>query len=88
MRQIWLLLSFCSWLIVPAGLLAGYLAYGLPHLIWWRSWIDTGQSYSASFPRHYTSCTYIGPFGPQTLPARQGSCVWIAFLKKTGAQDE
>lgn len=88
MRPFWVRPSYLTWLIVPALLFAGYQAYGLPHLIWWRTWVDEGRGYDPHQPRTYISCTYIGPYDPITVPATHGACTWIVFFQDTAGRDD
>ena len=74
-------LLYFAWAPVAAALFAAYLAYGLPHLIWAYRWLDQGQGYDPFAPRHYTSCTYVGPYGVFEMPAEAGDCAWLVFRK-------
>lgn len=72
-------LSYFVWLIVPVGLYAGYLGYGLPHGRFWYAWIDEGQGLDPFADRHYTHCRYFGPYGYFDFYPRNGQCAWIRF---------
>lgn len=74
------------WIIVPFILLDIYHAYGLPHMIWRYSFLDNGDHYNPFADRHYTSCTFIGPYGEFTRNAHQGKCGWFAFFKEGADQ--
>ncbi len=68
------------WIALPlAGLLA-YLLLGLPHIIWSYEWRDNG-TYDPAAPRHYTRCTFIGPYGTFTTYPANGKCSWVLFRK-------
>lgn len=74
-------LSYFLWLVVPLGLWAAYDAFGLPHAIWSYSWIDEGQGMDPFAKRHYTRCTFIGPYGTFTQSAEYGRCAYVKFFK-------
>jgi hypothetical protein len=74
-------LGYFLWLVVPLGLWAGYDAFGLPHTIWSYSWIDEGQGMDPFAERHYTRCTFIGPYGTFTQNAEYGRCSYVKFFK-------
>lgn len=70
------------WVVVPALVYAAYLIYGLPHLAWRYTWIKTSHGYAPFAHRHYTSCTYWGPYGEFTVDNPPGGkCGWIRFYK-------
>ena len=74
---------FFVWLVVPAGLYAAYLLFGLPHVIWSYEWHALGRnSYSDFSQRHYTSCSYLGPYGLFRETAVNGTCGWVRFRHK------
>ena len=75
--------SFFIFAVVPLALLFTYQTYGLPHPIWSYAWIDQGQGYGPLKQRHYTRCTYLGPYGAFTdhRPA-DGTCHWFVMVKK------
>jgi hypothetical protein len=77
--------SFFLWLIVPTAAYLAYQAYGLPHVIWSYSWLDNGRGYDPYASRHYTSCTYVGPYGVFTDAAPGGRCGWVQFHKARGS---
>lgn len=74
-------LSYFAWLVVPLGLWLAYDSFGLPHAIWSYSWIDEGQGMDPFAERHYTRCTFIGPYGLFTEPAKYGRCAYVKFFK-------
>ena len=73
------------WLVVPAALYLGYLAFGLPHLRWSYSWRDNGHGYSLNAHRHYTHCVFVGPFGRFDVYPADGTCAWVRFYRRQGA---
>ena len=75
-------LSYFIWLIVPVTILLLYLIFGMPHMIWSYSWIDEGQGYDPFATRHYTRCTYVGPYGNFTEHPNNGKCGWVRFRKQ------
>ncbi len=79
-------LRYLVWLIVPVTVLAIYLIFGLPHLIWSYEWRPTGpSSYTDFSARHYTRCTFWGPYGRFTEYPDNGTCGWVRFAKKRGS---
>ena len=72
------------WLIVPAALYLGYLAWGLPHLRFAYSWRDNGHGYSLNAHRHYTHCVFVGPFGRFDFYPTDGTCAWVRFYRRQG----
>ncbi|MCB2012813.1 MAG: hypothetical protein KDF64_19850 [Geminicoccaceae bacterium] len=81
-------LSYFIWLIVPAGLYAAYLTYGLPHGRFSYVWIDQGHGLDPFADRYYTHCRYIGPYGSFDVYPRDGQCAWIRFYFAPDAVDE
>ena len=81
-RVPWVRPSFFVFVLVPLALWLIYQAYGLPHPIWSYAWIDQGQGYGPLKHRHYTRCTYLGPYGAFTdrHPA-DGTCHWFVLRK-------
>lgn len=75
--------SYFVWIIVPLALFVGYLTYGLPHAAWSYAWVDAGQGYGPFAGRHYTSCTYLGPYGAITIRPSDGRCPWVRFFADT-----
>jgi len=76
--------SYFVWIVIPVALYFGYLAYGLPHMIWSYSYRQVGPA-SASNPfagRYYTRCTFIGPYGSFSTYPTNGKCAWVRFFKK------
>lgn len=77
--------SYFVWIVFPIAFYALYLMVGLPHFIWAYEWRNTGQGHDPFANRHYTSCTYIGPYGAFTTSASaDGKCNWFRFRKKRG----
>lgn len=75
-------LRFLGWIIVPIALVGIYLSFGLPHVIWSRSWVNNG-TYDPFAPRFYTRCTFTGAYGEFTIHHPQnGKCSWIIFRKQ------
>lgn len=70
--------SYLAWTIVPAILFGFHQLYGLPHAIW--SYEFRG-SYTDFASRHYTRCTFVGPYGAFTVPATDGQCGWFVFRR-------
>ena len=84
-RVRWVRASYFIFLVVPVGLWLAYQAYGLPHVIWSYSWIDQGQGYGPLKQRHYTRCTYLGPYGAVTeRHPLTGKCKWFVMRKEQG----
>ena len=72
------------WVLVPLGLWLAYSLYGLPHLRFSYSWRDDGQGYDPFAKRYYTRCTYIGPYGEDTILPLRGHCPIFRLIKKPG----
>lgn len=77
-------LSLFIWLFVVGF---AYKAYAndtppRPHMIWEYTFLDNGDQYNPYAERTYLTCTYIGPYGPITLPAEDGRCPWLRMLRK------
>lgn len=70
--------AYFVWVAVPLALVGIYQLYGLPHAIWSYSYRG-GETGFAS--RWYTRCTFVGPYGAFTVPASEGSCGWVLFVK-------
>jgi len=68
------------WIIVPLAAWLIYFNYGAPHFIWSYEWRDNG-THDPFAKRHYTRCTYLGPFGSFTEIPRHGRCAWIRFYQ-------
>ena len=49
------------WLALPLAVYAGYATFGLPHVIWERTFRDNGNRYDPFAARRYTGCTFWGP---------------------------
>ena len=79
MKPRFLRLSYFLWIIVPLALYGSYHLYGLPHVIWSYRWIDHGQGHDPFAFRHYTECTFVGPYGAFTVYPGDGSCGWLRF---------
>ena len=77
-------LSFFYWILVPLALYGGFVTVGLPHAIWSYEFVGNGNAYDPFRPRHYTSCTFWGPFGMFTISASNGRCGYVAFFKEGG----
>lgn len=78
-------LHYFLWVLVPVGLWFVYITYGLPHMLWSYSWRDDGQGHDPMAERYYTRCTYVGPYGNQTILPRNGKCPFLRFEKKAGS---
>lgn len=72
-------LSYLMWIVVPVVLYAAYATWGLPHFIWSY---DFQGSFSDWSQRHYTRCTFIGPYGAFTTYPTDGRCPWLLFAKE------
>ncbi len=77
-------LSLFLWLIGAAALYGIYVTYGLPHGIWSYRFLDNGDQYNPLAERHYTSCTFVGPYGAFTVDAENGRCGWVRMFKEQG----
>lgn len=83
MRALSYSLRFLVWLIVPVALFGAYLILGLPYFIWSYDWRPTGPNSYADFSaRHYTRCSYYGPYGLITEYPADGTCGWLRFAHK------
>lgn len=71
------------WLVFPALMLGIYQLYGLPHVIWSYAWLHNSRSYGDFESRHYTRCTFIGPYGAFTVRPDDGHCGWFLFAKRS-----
>jgi hypothetical protein len=71
--------SYFVWIVVPVVLYGAYAIWGLPHFIW--SYEFRG-SYSDWSRRHYTRCTFVGPYGSRTTYPVDGRCPWLLFTKE------
>ncbi len=83
MKTRFLRIGYFAWIIMPVALYLGYLAFGLPHFIWSYDWRDNG-TYDPFAKRHYTRCTFIGPYGDFTTYPIDGKCGWLVFRKARG----
>ncbi len=79
--------SYFIWILILLGLWLFTVTAGLPHFRWSYDWRDDGQGYDPHAERHYTRCTYLGPYGQFTLHPMNGHCAFIRFQKKAGSQD-
>ncbi len=79
-------LRFFPWIVIPLALYLTYVIAGLPHFIWSYAWMSNGTS-DPFAERHYTRCTFVGPYGRFTLrhPAN-GKCGFIIFRKDRGGR--
>ena len=59
-------LRYFVWVIFPVAFFVAYLLLGLPHMIWSYDWRDNG-THDPFVERHYTRCSFIGPFGAFTI---------------------
>lgn len=75
-------LSYFYWVLVPVALYGSFIAVGLPHMIHSYEFHDNGNPYDPFLERHYTSCTFWGPYGLFTLSTSNGRCHFIAFFKE------
>ena len=73
------------WVVAPVLVWLAYLTFGLPHVIWSYEWRPLGPNSFAEFSRrHYTRCTYAGPYGVFTEYPTDGTCGLVRFKKKRG----
>ena len=79
-------ISYFVWIIVPLALWVAYESFGLPHVIWSRSWIDQGQGMNPFAQRHYTRCLFIGPYGQFDQNAINGRCGLVRFFVEESSQ--
>ena len=84
-RTRFLRLSFFVWIVVPIGLWLTVALVGSPHVIFSYDWsAPRHASYGDFAARHYTRCTYVGPYGFITEYPRHGRCDWLRFSKTPG----
>lgn len=77
--------TYFIWLAPALAVFAFVHTAGLPHLVWSYDWYALGPNSDADFSqRHYTRCTYIGPYGGITVYPQDGSCGLIRFFPKAG----
>lgn len=74
--------NYLVWLVVPVMLYGAYTLHGLPHFIWSYDFRGSHADWSA---RHYTRCTFVGPYGTFTIYPANGKCGWLAFFKEKEA---
>lgn len=75
--------SFFLWIVVPALMFGIYQLFGLPHVIWSYEWRPLGPNSFAEFKqRHYTRCSYLGPYGLITEYPSDGTCGSFRFAHK------
>jgi hypothetical protein len=75
--------SYFVWLVVPIIAWPLVAMVGLPHVIWSYDWREfEGGAVSV---RHYTRCTYVGPFGVVTIHPRDGACGLLHFARASEA---
>lgn len=79
-------ITYFVWIVVPVALFIAYLAFGLPHVIWSYSFLDNGRGNDPFVERHYTRCTFIGPYGSFTTHPADGTCPWFRFFKEKQEQ--
>ena len=72
------------WIALPIAAYAVYGLYGLPHMIFSYRFYDNGDRFNPLAKRHYTQCTFVGPYGTFTVPASAGKCGWVEFFKPSG----
>ena len=75
--------SYFVWVIVPVIAWLAAAIIGLPHVIWSYDWREV-EGRAASV-RHYTRCTYIGPFGVVTVYPQDGHCGLVHFARSSEA---
>lgn len=77
--------SFFVWPVVPLIACLATSAFGLPHVIWSYEWRGPAARSDDIAVRHYTICTYVGPYGVFTVRADDGACDLIRFFQPQGA---
>ena len=80
-RPRFLRLSYFVWLILPAIGIVVWRVCGLPAIVWSYTFLDNGARNDPFADRAYVSCTYVSSYGVQTVPATDGACPAIRFLK-------
>lgn len=66
--------SYLAWIAIPVAAYVAANVLGLPHVIWSYDWRGTPASYGDIAARHYTRCTYVGPYGVITVRPIDGAC--------------
>lgn len=79
-------ITYFVWIIFPIAIFIAYLALGLPHVIWSYSFLDNGRGNDPFAERHYTRCTFIGPYGSFTTYPANGTCPWFRFFREKREQ--
>lgn len=76
-------LSLFLWVLGAGALYYTYATKGLPHMIWSYAFWDNGDQYNPFAERHYTTCTFYGPYGMFTVDAQNGYCGWVQLFKES-----
>lgn len=76
--------SLFLWVLLPLAAYGVFITKGLPHGIVSYSFLDNGNKWDPFLERYYTSCSFYGPYGSFTVPARNGKCPWLGFFKAQG----
>ena len=74
--------SYFIWIILPVAVALFYLVFGLPSILF--SYDFRAVSHDPHARRHYTRCTYLGPYGAFTTFPNDGKCGWLRFYKNGG----
>lgn len=80
------LIPLFFWLALPIVAYTAYYLYGLPHMIWSYRFFENGDPSNPMVKRHYTDCTFVGPYGVFTVTASGGRCGWVQFFKPRSDQ--
>jgi hypothetical protein len=81
------ILALFAWLALPFIGVAAYASEGMPHMIFSYTFHNNGDPNNPFRERMYTSCTYVGPYGPITVPAQGWRCPWVKFFREDEAQE-
>ncbi|MCQ0989589.1 hypothetical protein [Jiella marina] len=79
-------LSLILWVAAPAAALGIYAGWGVPHVIFQYTYRDNGHPHDLTVPRHYLTCTFVGPYGAITVAAERAKCGWVRFFKDSADQ--
>lgn len=80
MRLFFSYARYFIWIVVPVAMWAAVEFNGLPHFRWQYSWVDQGQGYDPFAYRHYTDCTFWGPYGTFKIYPANGKCAWFQLF--------
>lgn len=66
--------GYFAWIVIPVAAYVIASVVGLPHVIWSYEWRGSAASYGDIAGRHFTRCTYVGPYGVVTVHPTDGAC--------------